>query len=102
MPAPWTKTSAGRAGSKSRPPVAAKTGAPAPAISIDSALPRGPKSPVEVGDQVRGVLEPDRHAAHVLADAGGGELRRVHLLMRRRRRRSEERLVGKECVRTCW
>src|SRR5262249_11556327 len=87
MPAPWMKTTTGRAGSKGRPPVPAATRLPSRRSSIP--LLRRPRQRflgraqrlAEIGQDVLGILETDREADHVLADAGCLELLGAHLLM---------------------
>src|SRR5579859_6126817 len=88
MPAPWTNTAAGSAGSKARPPVPAKTRLPRTRSSMPlfrglrDRLLRCPQRLSEILDDVLGLLAADREPDHVLADARHLELLRAHLLMR--------------------
>ena len=47
---------------------------------------------VEIGDDVGRGFQSNREADHVLADSGGGQLCRAHLLMGRARGMDDERL----------
>src|SRR5579863_9108438 len=98
MPAPWTKTAAGSAGSKGRPPVAAKTRLPSTRSSTDllrrarEAALRLAQGLREVIEDVAQLLDADGKADHVLADPSGGQLLRAHLPMRGTGRMDHQRL----------
>src|SRR5215469_12661576 len=100
MPAPCTRTTAGSPASAATPPVPAKTVLPSSENCIGSLrrgleanrLLRRAQRLREVVDDVVDVLEADRKADHVLADARSGERRGIELLMGRARRMDDERL----------
>src|SRR5258708_36569505 len=88
------KTTAGRALSNSRPPVATNTSAPLTESFMASNLLRDAQRLSEIVDDVLCRLDADRQPHQLLADAGGFELRRVHLLMRGAGGMNDQRLGG--------
>src|SRR5882757_7544768 len=86
------KTTAGRALSNSRPPVATNTSAPLTESFMASNLLRDAQRLREIVDDVACRLDADRQPHQLLADAGGLELLGVHLLMRGRGGMDHQRL----------
>src|SRR5579863_6803688 len=82
---------AGRAGSKSRPPVPAKTSFPSTTSRIASSLLRGAQRPREIVDNVADRIQAHGNADQLLANASGGERRCIHLLMCGARRMNHQR-----------
>src|SRR5262249_38387561 len=96
MPAPCRSTMAGCAGSNGLPPVPASTSRRLTfsciVLSPISVALRGAQRLGKIVDNVSRRLDADREPHEILADAGGGQLRCVHLLMCGARRMDHERL----------
>src|SRR5208283_2390005 len=92
MPAPCRKTTAGSAGSKSRPPVPTNVSEPSMSRRMVLTLLRGAQRLPEIVNDIVRSLQAHRETHQFLADAGGGKRRGVHLLMRGARRMDDQRL----------
>src|SRR4051812_35931541 len=84
MPAPCRKTATGRSVRTGCPPVAAKTLRPSTSKIMEPrrSFLRGLQRLGKIVDDVAGILEADREADQLLADAGGFERRFIELAMR--------------------